>query len=187
MLLPPFLTPPQEEHDGALLQVPLPPSPPPLQPVVVEPVGAPVYPVLDIPVDLPTSSAEDALSFGSSASTHSPFASAPSSPMGITPPEVYYLLHQPLHSDPDRLHRGDIIVVVHEGTWSKAKLSSHSSLAERDNGSLYWNYAYLDGSHARGSYLHRGKSWGVLRREDIEMDLSSINFVIPPTEKGPSC
>ena len=57
--------------------------------------------------------------------------------------------------------------------------SSHSGLKDAKDHSLYWNYAALDGSNPTGSYLFPGESWGVLREEDAQVDLSTVNIVLP--------
>ena len=89
-----------------------------------------------------------------------------------------FISPQPQHADPDRLSQGDVIAVVHEGVWKKARLLSHSGLADLQSNSLYWNYEDLDGTNARGSYLVKGKSWGVLRGTDRELDLSKVNIIL---------
>ena len=93
-----------------------------------------------------------------------------------------YVLHQPLHSDEDHLHKGDVIVVVHHDLWKKARLPSNSSLQDLRNESLYWNYIDIDGTNPRvprGSYLLKGQSLGVLHGVDVNLDLSLVNLVVP--------
>jgi hypothetical protein len=48
-----------------------------------------------------------------------------------------------------------------------------------ENHSLYWNYSALDGSNPTGGYLFPGQAWGVLRDELVNVDLSSVEIVMP--------
>ena len=115
-----------------------------------------------------------------SSGSSSLYDSLDESPISLSETCVILDVHlpQPQHADPDRLSQGDVIAVVHEGVWKKARLLSHSGLADLQSNSLYWNYEDLDGTNARGSYLVKGKSWGVLRGTDRELDLSKVNIIL---------
>ena len=87
------------------------------------------------------------------------------------------ILYQPKLGSKDYLKKGDVIVLVYKGYWTKAILTRSSRTPSGQ--SLYWTYSNLDGSETRGSYLHPGASWGVLRGEDVNVDLSSVRIVMP--------
>ena len=58
-------------------------------------------------------------------------------------------------------------------------LTSHSGYRDDENHSLYWNYSALDGSNPTGGYLFPAQAWGVLRDELVNVDLSSVEIVMP--------
>ena len=92
---------------------------------------------------------------------------------------VQYILVQPLLNQADYLRPGDTVLLVHENEWIKVKLDSHSGFKDASNGSLYWNYSNLDKSNPRGSYLFPNQAWGVLRGNDINLDISQIQLLLP--------
>ena len=88
-------------------------------------------------------------------------------------------LHQPVYGQDSYLRAGDAIVLVRGEEWVKVILSSHSGHLDARDGSLYWNYAAPNGSHATGGYLYPGESWGVLCGEDAQVDLTQVRIVLP--------
>ena len=86
-------------------------------------------------------------------------------------------LHQPKYGDDDYLRVGDIIVIVHKDYWVKAILHKYAGWPK--NHSLYWTYSNLDGSESRSGYLFPGESWGVLRGDDLDVDVSTAKIVLP--------
>jgi hypothetical protein len=74
---------------------------------------------------------------------------------------------------------GDVVALVQGDAWCKVVLSSHSGHKDVKDQSLYWNYAALDGSKTTGSYLFPGDSWGVLRDDDAQVDLSQVDIELP--------
>ena len=90
-----------------------------------------------------------------------------------------YRLVQPLFKQPDYLKRGDRILLVQGNEWTQVKLDSHSGTKNATNGSLYWNYSNLDGSNPRGGYLFPNQAWGVLRGDDIELDITQVQLLLP--------
>ena len=87
------------------------------------------------------------------------------------------VLYQPKYGDEDYLQVGDIIVIVHNDYWVKAILHKYSMWPKND--SLYWTYSNLDGSDTRSGYLFPGESWGVLRGDDLYIDVSTARITFP--------
>ena len=87
------------------------------------------------------------------------------------------ILHQPKYGDDDYLQVGDIIVIVHNDFWVKAILHKYSVWPR--NHSLYWTYSNLDGSDTRSGYLLPVESWGVLRGNDLNIDVSTAQISFP--------
>ena len=88
-------------------------------------------------------------------------------------------LSQPLYGQKKYLKVGDIIAIVQGDVWCKVVLSSHSGHKNAKKKSLYWNYTAMDGSNPTGSYLFPGESWGVLRGEEIHVDLAQVDIIHP--------
>ena len=88
-------------------------------------------------------------------------------------------LSQPTYGQKKYLKVGDVVALVQGDAWCKVVLSSHSGYRDVKDQSLYWNYAALDGSNTTGSYLFPGESWGVLRDEDAQVDLSQVDIELP--------
>ena len=88
-------------------------------------------------------------------------------------------LSQPVYGQKNYLKVGDIIAIVQGNVWCKVVLSSHAGHKKAKRKSLYWNYAAMDGSNPTGSYLFPGESWGVLRDEDIHVDLAQVDILLP--------
>ena len=74
------------------------------------------------------------------------------------PQPLHHVLHdahpslqltQPVYGQKDYLKAGDMIVLVQAKVWCKVVLSSHYGHSDAQNGSLYWNYAAVDGSNTR--------------------------------------
>ena len=95
------------------------------------------------------------------------------------PQERLLILNQPLCSDVDYMRPGETIAIVQGDVWCKVLLNSHTGKKHAKRNSLYWNYSALDGSNPTGSYLYPGESWGVLRGDEIHVDLSAVNIVLP--------
>ena len=74
---------------------------------------------------------------------------------------------------------GETIAIVQGDVWCKVLLNSHTGKKHAKRNSLYWNYSALDGSNPTGGYLYPGESWGVLRGDEIHVDLSAVNIVLP--------
>ena len=90
------------------------------------------------------------------------------------------VLYQPKYGDADYLKVGETIVVVYKDFWSKAVLLHHAPKSKHfSNGSLLWTYSDLNGKNKRSSYLFPGESWGVLRGEDLDIDVASTEFILP--------
>ena len=95
------------------------------------------------------------------------------------PPFPTLHLNQPLYGQKSYLKCGDTVALVQGDSWCKVILTSHSGYRDARNHSLYWNYSALDGSQPTGGYLFPGQAWGVLRNELVDVDLSSVEIVMP--------
>ena len=93
------------------------------------------------------------------------------------------VLTQPLYGQPDYLVPNDLIVLVKNGYWNKARLVSHTGTRDLSNHSLYWNFDDVDGKWQDGGYLFPGQSWGVLRGADADVDISLANIVVPSIQR----
>ena len=95
------------------------------------------------------------------------------------PPFPTLHLNQPLYGQKSYLKCGDTVALVQGDSWCKVILTSHSGYRDARNHSLYWNYSALDGSQLTGGYLFPGQAWGVLSNELVNVDLSSVEIVMP--------
>ena len=99
--------------------------------------------------------------------------------------EQTLILNQPLCSDVDYMRPGEMIAIVQGDVWCKVLLNSHTGRKRAKRHSLYWNYSALDGSNPTGGYLYPGESWGVLRGDEMHVDLTAVNIVLPdPDDQG---
>jgi hypothetical protein len=98
---------------------------------------------------------------------------------GHLQPRPTLRLSQPTYGQKKYLKVGDVVALVQGDAWCKVVLSSHSGHRDVKDQSLYWNYAALDGSNTTGSYLFPGDSWGVLRDDDAQVDLSQVDIELP--------
>jgi hypothetical protein len=92
--------------------------------------------------------------------------------------EDVYVLIQPKVKQQDSLKVSETIVIYEDDVWQPTMLLSiNRKFYQRS--SYYWNFASLDGSYQRGSYLCPGEAWGVLRGEDLHRDLQALTIIIP--------
>ena len=63
--------------------------------------------------------------------------------------------------------------------WQKARLMNNSGYRHYKKGSYYWNFCDMDGENARGAYLYPNQLWGVLRGDDVRVDVNSTTFFTP--------
>ena len=101
------------------------------------------------------------------------------------PPSVQIYLRQPHFGQPNYLKVGETVLLVQGDTWQKVILHSHSGVSDAQAGSLYWNYSLEDGSNLTGGYLFPGESWGVLRGEEKDLDISLAEIIIPTLSDTP--
>ena len=94
-------------------------------------------------------------------------------------PGTAFHLRQPSFHDNDHLQRNDIVILVKDGYWQRARLISHAGKKSLQHGSLYWNLSGVDDSWNMGCYLFQGQSWGVLRGPDLDIDFSNATFFYP--------
>ena len=88
-------------------------------------------------------------------------------------------LQQPEYGTTDYIRPNDVIFIVKDGYWQRARLLSHAGKKTLKHGSLYWNLEGLDDNWKLGCYLFPGQSWGILQEKDVGINLENVTLQAP--------